>query len=140
MYFLDTCVCVEFLRGRLRYGYKMMRNSNPKDFRLPSIVVAELWFGAEHSPTADRDLRITEQFVEAFEVAPFDASCAREYGRIRQHLGSQGAIIGDRDLMIAACALANHAILVTDNTREFERVPKLHLESWAEVDLSKLDL
>ena len=135
MRFLDTCICVEFLRGRLRYGYQELRKGRPGDFMLPSIVLAELFYGAEHSANPERELRIVGEFVGTFEVAPFDAASARQYGKLRQLLGSQGMLIGDRDLMIAACALANEAVLVTRNVKEFVRVPNLRIESWDEVDL-----
>lgn len=133
MRFLDTCVCVDFLRGRLKLGYELMRNSNPADFRLPSIVVAELWYGAEHSKNPSRELSVVEEFVGSFEIAPFDGDSAREYGRIRQQLNAKGLMIGDRDMMIAACALVNQATLVTNNTNEFKRVKGLRLESWHEL-------
>jgi len=135
MYFLDTCTCIDFLKGKLAVGYQMMQASPPDLFKLPSIVVAELFFGAEHSAQPSRELGIVESFVDAFEIVNFDESCAREYGRIRQLLGSQGQLIGDRDLMIAACALVHRATLVTSNIKEFQRVPSLQLESWADVDL-----
>ena len=135
MYFLDTCICVEFLCGRLRYGYQLMRQGEPADFQLPALVVAELWYGAEHSNDPDRDRVAVDAFASSFEAVPFDAACAREYGRIRQLLGSEGRIIGDRDMMIAATALVHGATLVTNNLKEFNRVPGLALESWAEVDL-----
>ena len=136
MWYLDTCVCIEFLRGRLSYGYKFMREANPDDFQLPAIVVAELWFGAEHSTRSEEECRIVGAFIDAFSIAPFDTASAKEYGRIRQTLGSQGSLIGDRDLMIAATALANRATLVTNNVKDFGRVPGLALESWAEIDLA----
>lgn len=136
MYYLDTCICIEFLRGRLKEGYKLMRTGRPEDFQLPTIVVAELFFGAEHSSNPEREIAIVEEFVGAFTVASFDMESAREYGRLRQLLGGQGQLIGDRDLMIAACALANGAILVSRNVREFQRVPNLRLETWAEEVLS----
>lgn len=135
MHYLDTCICVEFLRGRLRYGYQELRDGGPDEFKLPAIVIAELFYGAEHSANPDRELRIVEEFTSAFEEAPFDGAAARQYGRLRQHLGSQGMLIGDRDLMIASCALANDATLVTRNVKEFARVPNLRLESWEEVEL-----
>ena len=135
MHFLDTCICVEFLRGRLRYGYQLMRQADPADFQLPSIVVAELWYGAEHSGNPERDRAAVDAFVGSLAAVPFDAVCAREYGRIRQLLGSEGRLIGDRDLMIAATALVHGATLVTSNLKEFNHVPGLALESWAEVDL-----
>lgn len=135
MHFLDSCICIEFLRGRLKEGYREMRNARPEDFQLPSIVVAELFYGAAHSSNPEKETKLVEQFVGAFAIAPFDAQSAREYGRLRELLGSQGQLIGDRDLMIASCALANRATLVTNNLRDFKRIPGLKLESWHEVEL-----
>lgn len=135
MYLLDTCICIEFLRGRLPYGYSLMREGRPEDFQLPSIVVAELFFGAEHSSQPERERSVVEAFVDAFNVVPFDVESAREYGKLRQFLGGQGQLIGDRDMMIASCALANRATLVSRNAKEFQRVPNLRLETWAEQDL-----
>lgn len=134
MRFLDTCVCIEFLRGRLRYGYQFMRSEKPESFQLPSIVVAELWYGAEHSANPEKEAKVVDAFVSAFQIAPFDAASAREYGRLRQLLTAQGDLIGDRDLMIAACSVANRATLVTDSLKDFKRIPGLPLESWSEVD------
>ena len=135
MHFLDTCICIEFLRGRLTSGYQLMRKGRPEDFRLPAIVVAELLYGAEHSANPTRETKIVETFVEAFTVVPFDAEAGRHYAKIRQELGSQGNLIGERDLMIAATALAHRATLVSRNMREFQRVPGLRLESWSEAEL-----
>ena len=135
MHYLDTCVCIEFLRGRLRLGYQEMQAQGPHEFQLPSIVVAELWYCVQHGADPQKNAGIVEVFTSAFSVVPFDEACAREYGRIRQELSAQGDLIGDRDLMIAACALANRATLVTNNLKEFERVPGLPLESWLEVEL-----
>ena len=135
LHFLDTCICIEFLRGRLAYGYQEMRRYSPSDFQLPSIVAAELWYGAEHSRNPERERKIVGEFVEAFEIAPFDGDAARKYGQVRQLLGSEGNLIGDRDIMIASCALAHDAVLVSNNLSDFERVPGLKLVSWAETAL-----
>ena len=135
MYFLDTCICIDFLRGRLKLGYQFMRNGKPEDFQLPAIVAAELFYGAEHSSNPARETKIVEAFVEAFEIVPFDIAAAREYARLRQELGSQGKLIGNRDLMIAATALAHRATLVSRNIGEFKRIPSLKLESWDEADV-----
>ena len=132
MYYLDTCICIEFLRGCLQLGYQVMRNAMPNDFQLPSIVVAELFYGAAHSANPKKNRKTIEAFISAFTVAPFDTACASQYGDIRQALSEQGNLIGDRDIMIAATALANNATLVTNNVNEFKRVPGLRIESWAE--------
>lgn len=84
-----------------------------------------------HDPA--REGAIVGAFLDAFEITPFDAKAAREYGRICQLLGSQGKLIGDRDMMIAASALTREATVITENVGEFARVPGLQLESWTEV-------
>lgn len=132
MYYLDTCICVEFLRGRLSSGYQIMRKHRRSEFKVPAIVAAELWFGAAHSDNPEKQKHIVAAFLDAFEIVPFDYAVAKAYGELRQRLGSEGRLIGDRDMMIAATALANEAVLVTRNAKEFVRVPNLNLEEWAE--------
>ena len=61
MHFLDTCICIDFLRGRLPHGYREMRDAKPGEFKLPAIVVAELWYGAEHSSNPERELGVLGQ-------------------------------------------------------------------------------
>ncbi len=134
MFYLDTCVCIEFLRGRLTYGYKLMQEEGSERFGLPSLVVAELWYGAEHSSNPEKEKKLIETFIDAFQVAPFDEAAAREYGRLRQLLGSKGDLIGDRDMMIAATAIAHNATLVTNNVKDFRRIPNFSYESWCELD------
>ena len=134
MRYLDTCICVEFLRGRLREGYSELRAAKPGSFALPAIVVAELHYGAQHSANPEKDLRLVEAFTSAFGIVAFDEACAKEYGRLRQELAAAGSPIGDRDTMIAAMALANRATVVTDNFKDFRRVSGLQLEVGAEVD------
>lgn len=70
------------------------------------------------------------RFLQPFEVVPADADVARHYALLRAGLETRGEIIGPNDLWIAATALAWGATLVTGNTREFRRVPRLHVENW----------
>lgn len=135
MYLLDTCICIDFLRGRKGLFYQKMHEGKPEDFQLPAIAAAELWYGAEHSSDPARETGIVEEFISAFAIAPFDGPCAREYCRIRQLLGTKGELIGDRDMMIAATVLACGGTLVTTNVREFARIPNLPVESWTETTL-----
>ena len=85
----------------------------------------------------DRDtsgLWLVDEFTLPFEVLPFDSDCAHAYGRIRCQLERAGKKIGHNDLLIAATALANNAVLVTNNVDEFKRVPGLSLECWYEME------
>ncbi|MBQ6491771.1 MAG: type II toxin-antitoxin system VapC family toxin [Atopobiaceae bacterium] len=133
MYLLDTNVVVDFLRGRLPHTYQAFMVSDPRMFGIPSIVEAELRYGIARSKDGTRERMVVDRFIAPLEVVPFDSRCAKFYGQIRQHLASRGMTIGPNDLLIAATALANGAVLVTRNVGEFMRVPGLSVEVWDEV-------
>lgn len=130
MFYLDTCVCINFLRGRLPHTLEALKSSDPRLFAIPSVVEAELRLGAHKSSSPEKNLRKVEAFLAPFKIIPFDSACAREYAEIRSELESSGRPIGPNDLLIAATARANGAVLVTHNIREFIRVPRLRLENW----------
>ena len=134
MYVLDSCVCVDLMRGKLPIAYDLMRRSDPKLFAIPAIVVAELEFGVESSSHPERTRMLTERFLAPYRVLPFTSQCARAYGRIRSQLKQKGKLIGPNDMLIAATAMANQATLVSGNRKEFARIHGLDLESWYEVD------
>ncbi|MHB9118710.1 MAG: type II toxin-antitoxin system VapC family toxin, partial [Burkholderiales bacterium] len=96
---------------------------------LSSISVAELYFGARKSGS-DKNLLALQHFLEPLEIADFDTAAAQTYGGLRHALESQGTPIGPLDTQIAAHALALGVCLVSNNSREFERVPELKLENW----------
>ena len=135
MYLLDSCVCIDLMRGKLPIAYDLMRKSDPKLFGIPAIVVAELRFGAEKSANPKRNHLLCERFLAPFEIIPFDALCAAAYGPIRNQLREEGCLIGPNDLLIAATAVARQATLVSNNDREFTRVKGLRVESWHEMVL-----
>lgn len=134
MYFLDSCICIDFMRGRMPNVRNFLQRSDPKLFGIPSIVEAELLTGAARSSKPFQNRFIVETFLEPFKKIPFDSHCAIEYARIRAHLENEGMKIGANNMLIAATALANGAVLATNNINEFERVPGLSCESWYEVD------
>ncbi len=133
MFLLDSCVCIDFLRGNLKKGYDLMCKSDPRLFKIPSVVQAELLLGAAKSNNPDTNRFFVEQFLLPFDILPFDSRCAREYASIRSYLEKEGKKIGPNDLMIASIARVHNAVLVTHNMREFKRVPGIELEDWAEV-------
>lgn len=135
MYFLDSDICINLLRGRLPETYKRLKRSNPKLFGIPAVVAAELRTGALKSDDPEGNLLLLETFLTPFQIIPFDGNCAISYSKIRAKLESNGQPIGPNDLLIAATAIANNAVLITGNIREFIRVENLDIENWAEVDL-----
>ena len=105
MYLVDTNIFVDFLRGRMPHGYDIMRASDPRLFKVPAIVEAELLVGAEKSRDPERARFAIESLLLPFEVVPFCSKCARHYGRVRSYLEREGKLIGPNDLLIAATAL-----------------------------------
>ena len=128
---LDTNVCVNHLRGRdgdaLVRRLAVMHRSR---LVICSVVRAELVTGALKSRDPNRSLADVAQFVALFPSAPFDDDAADAYGQVRADLERDGMKIGANDLLIAAIALVNNLTLVTHNTGEFARIPRLRLEDW----------
>lgn len=135
MYYLDSYICIDLMRGRLPGTYEVMRASDPRLFGIPAIVEAELCTGAEKSMRPEENRLLLERFLVPFARVPFDARCAVEYAWLRANLEAAGERIGPNDMLIAATALANGAVLVTANVREFRRVRGLALECWDDVAL-----
>ena len=133
MFVLDSCVCIDLMRGKLPIAYDLMRSSSPSQFKIPAVVAGELYFGAENSSNASRSHLVVAAFLQPYEILPFDDACAHAYSTIRSSLKKRGRPIGPNDMLIAATAIANQAILVSNNTKEFSRVEGLRLESWHEV-------
>lgn len=94
------------------------------------MVKFELVYGAMRSGNPTRNLAKQQEFLDYFVSLPFDDRAAKKAGDIRNHLAGLGTPIGPYDLLIAAIAIVNNLILVTHNTREFERVTELKLEDW----------
>ena len=97
---------------------------------LSSITVAELRFGAEKGHQGERNKRALEVFIHSIGIANFTGQEAHTYASLRITLERSGTPIGPLDTLIAAHALSLGAVLVTNNTREFSRVPSLPLENW----------
>ncbi|MEI3377029.1 MAG: type II toxin-antitoxin system VapC family toxin [Coriobacteriales bacterium] len=135
MFFLDSDICINLMRGKLPTTYAHIRNNSPEIFGIPAAVEAELRCGATKSNNPVENLLLLERFLTPFTSVPFDRQCAIAYGRIRADLEQRGMKIGPNDLFIAATAFAHGAILVTGNTREFGRIDGLVAESWDEVEL-----
>jgi tRNA(fMet)-specific endonuclease VapC len=130
MYFLDTNTCIYFLNGKYASISEHFRKTTPDQIQIPSIVKAELLFGIEKSQKKDENRDKVLQFLNAFKITDFDSGAAVQYSKIRSKLESAGIPTGPNDLLIASIVIANNGILVTNNTKEFSRVPNLHLENW----------
>lgn len=132
MYFLDSDICINLMRGKLPATYELMRACDPRMFGIPAVVEGELRTGARKSQNPKENALLLERFLIPYESIPYDRACAIAYGEIRAALESNGCTIGPNDLLIAATAIAHQATLVSGNVREFKRVPGLRLETWDE--------
>ena len=99
---------------------------------ISSITLAELEYGMKHSSDPVKNEQALLRFLAPLSILPFGARAASEYGEIRAYLQKWGTPIGPLDMLIAAHAQAEKMILVTNNVQEFERVPNLEIENWAE--------
>ena len=126
---LDTNICI-YVMNRRPPQLQVRFEQYQADLAISTITLAELRFGAAHSAQPTRNHQQVDLFCQYLRVVDFDAEAALRYGEIRAALKRAGQLIGDNDLLIAAHALALDAILVTNNTREFERVDGLKLENW----------
>ena len=130
-YMLDTNICIYAIKNQPAQVLTQLRAREVEGIGISSISVAELYFGVSKSGSA-RNLAALQQFLEPLEIADFDLNAAQVYGTLRYALERLGTPIGPPDMQIAAHALALEATLVTNNVREFERVPDLKLINWAE--------
>ncbi len=128
-YLLDTNILIAAMKGHTELKERLALTPLD-DLVFSSVVLGELEFGAEKSAQPERNRARLAELTARLPVASVGAEASRCYGIVRASLEKQGTPIGANDLWIAAHALALGAVLVTDNTREFARVPGLRLENW----------
>jgi tRNA(fMet)-specific endonuclease VapC len=128
-YLLDTNIVIYVLKRRPIQVQKTF-NTNASRLAISSITLSELIYGAEKSHKVDQNLEAIDEFISHLEVLPYDARASQHYGQIKAGLEKKGEIIGENDIHIAAHAISQGLILVTNNLREFDRVPNLALENW----------
>ena len=129
---LDTNTCIEILRGRNAALLAMYAGQPRADIALSAVVRSELLTSALLSAKPDENRQIAEAFCALFPCLPFDAQVADIHAEWHARLRRAGNIIGARDLMIAATALAHKLTVVTHNTDEFRRIDGLVVEDWQE--------
>ena len=131
-YMLDTNICIYAMKKKPEMVLQRLRAELDNGICISSITLAELEYGMKHSSSPAKNEQALLRFLTPLSILPFGPAAASEYGEIRAYLQSQGTLIGPLDMLIAGHARAEKMILVTNNIREFERVPGLELENWAE--------
>jgi tRNA(fMet)-specific endonuclease VapC len=133
-YLLDTNICMYIINNKFEYLKKKIEAIGLEEIGISTLTIAELEYGIEKSQSrfTDRNRNALLKFLIPFAIVPFDQSDTTYYASIRNQLQKSGQIIGNMDLLIAAQAVARDVILVTNNEREFQRIPELKLENWVE--------
>jgi tRNA(fMet)-specific endonuclease VapC len=130
MYLLDTNICIYFMKNMYPELTEKLLSTDPASLLISSVTVYELEYGAEKSNRGEKSRQRLALFLAPFKILPFTADDAVTAGKIRTCLEKQGKPIGPYDIQIAAQAFTRDITLVTHNTGEFSRVPKLKLEDW----------
>ena len=129
MILLDTNICIYIINAKPPAVLERFRQYRMGDIGLCSVVAAELAFGVAKSDSA-RNRQALEMFLAPLIILPFDTAAVWVYGDLRANLERRGTPIGSLDTMIAAQALSQQALLISNNTREFSKVPDLQLDNW----------
>ena len=130
-YMLDTNICIYLIKQKPVEVIRRFLELNPSDICISSITYAELVCGVEKSQAKEKNRLALILFLSQIEVLPYDDIAAQAYGMIRADLERKGLPIGPMDMLIASHAKSRGFILVTNNTKEFERVDDLIVEDWA---------
>lgn len=128
-YMLDTNICIYVLKDRPA-GLRDKFDREADRLCISTIVLGELHYGAEKSVRRADNLRAIEEFVARLDVLPFTARAAAHHGDIRAQLERLGRPAGPYDMLIGGHARSEGLIVVTNNTREFSRMPGLRVENW----------
>lgn len=129
-FLLDTNICIYIIKQKPLEVLHKFNTYQVGDIGISSITVAELEFGVQKSQYPAKNQQALTQFLLPLEIVNFDHAAATIYGDIRARLEKQGTPIGSLDTLIAAHALSLQVILITNNIKEFSRVPNLKSENW----------
>ena len=129
-YMLDTNICIYAIKHKPEQVFMRLQEHDPIDICISSATYAELVHGVEKSKAIEKNRVALALLLANIEIMNFDSLAAESYGKIRADLEKAGTPIGPLDMMIAGHAMALDYTVVTNNTKEFERVNGLKLENW----------
>ena len=129
-YMLDTNICIYAIKNKPEQVLEKLKENLSNGICISAITLAELQHGVEKSINPEKNSMALLQFLSILDILPFDDLAAVEYGKICAYLQKRGTPIGTIDMLIAAHAKTENLIIVTNNVREFERVPDLKIENW----------
>ncbi|MBN1931677.1 MAG: type II toxin-antitoxin system VapC family toxin [Desulfobacterales bacterium] len=129
-YMLDTNICIYIIKRKPQVVIKRFLRTEISQVGISSITLSELMYGVSKSSKPEQNQMALTQFVAPLDILPYGDDAAQYYGDIRVHLEKQGTPIGSLDMLIAAHALSAACTLITNNEKEFIRIPNLKIENW----------
>jgi len=129
-YLLDTNICIYIIKNRPESVREKFESISVGEIGISSITLSELQYGVEKSASPAKNQQALSLFLHPLSIYPYDPNAASIYGQIRADLEKKGLPIGPLDMLIAAHALSLDHILVSNNLKEFTRVPNLKTENW----------
>ena len=129
-YLLDTNICIYILRNFPQIVKENLQKHKDDEIYISAFTIAELFYGLEKGKFSQAHIEATHKLIYSFKVVDFGIKEAQIYANIRANLEKNGSVIGAMDTLIASVALANELTIVTNNEKEFERVPYLKIENW----------
>ncbi len=130
MYLLDTNICIYAIKNKPISVLEKIKENSKLGIYISSLTIAELEYGIENSNRVEENRVSLIKFLSIFNILSFDDKDAIPYGKLKAKLKKESTIIGPIDMLLAAQALSKDLILVTNNTKEFERIENLKLENW----------
>ena len=130
IFMLDTDICIYIIKRKPLRVLDRLKKAEISEITISSITLSELLFGVSKSSKPEQNLMALTQFVAPLDILPYGDEAAQYYGELRAHLEKQGTPIGSLDMLIAAHALSISGTLITNNEKEFNRVPNLNIENW----------
>lgn len=130
-YMLDTNICIYIMKNHPPHVQERLKKIPIGSVSISSIVLAELWYGVKKSQHVSKNTQALKDFLNFLIIEDWPQGAASAYGDIRAGLERAGKVIGPNDLFIAAHEQYSNAVLVTNNTNEFQRIENLKLENWA---------
>ena len=131
-FLIDTNICIYIMNNHPPEVLPKFKSIGIGKVGISSITVSELHYGACKSNHIKKNIKRLDEFLSPFEILSYDENASKYYGKIRSQLKKQGNIIGPLDMLIAAHALSNNLILITNNVKEFIRIKFLRVENWVE--------
>ena len=130
MHLIDTNICIYLINKKYEYLLNKFESFNKSEILVSAVTVAELEFGIAKSLFPEKNRLALVEFISSFEIVPFTYEDTQSFGVIRAYLNKNGTPIGPYDLQIAAQCLTRKLILVTNNEKEFKRIPNMMIENW----------